>query len=202
MLVDDPLQHLSRAAGLGAYTLFWLDMCMGLAVAGRLNPTRLPRWRIGDLHQFTGLLSLGLLLTHIGVLLGVHQQPFTLPELVVPLARQFNPVAPLLGMSGMYVLLLVAVASHARRYFGLRLWRTIHALSFLGFGLSLAHALAAGPDATEPWVRCLYASTVAVLLGLTCVRVFGRGDVWRRMRSSHAIYGIKRDGNRISVDRN
>lgn len=168
---DDPLQHLSRAAGLGAYTFFWLDMCLGVALSGGLSLPFLARWRVGDFHQFTGVLSLGLLAAHVLVLVGLQDQAFTVPELFVPMLRQVNPLAPLLGITATYLFLLIAVASHARRVFRPRAWRLVHRLSFVGFILSLVHARLAGPDASEIWVRALYIATVVLLTGLIVTRM-------------------------------
>jgi methionine sulfoxide reductase heme-binding subunit len=171
MPLDDPLLHLSRAAGLGAYLILWADMCLGVALTGWLSLPFLSRWRIGDLHQFTGMLGLSLLATHVGVLVGLRNQPFTAYELLVPLAREINPAAPLLGISALYVLLLVTAVSRARRWVPLRLWRLVHTLSFAGFALSLAHAVMAGPDGSIGWIRAMYVSSVLVLLTLTGLRI-------------------------------
>src|ERR1051326_3134164 len=102
MASDDLLLHLSRAAGLGAYMVLSLDMCLGLALSSWLRLPLLPRWRISDLHQFTGLLGLGLLMTHLAVLVGLRQEPFSIPEMLVPFFRQVSPVAPVLGISALY----------------------------------------------------------------------------------------------------
>src|ERR1044071_6221952 len=171
MWVDDPLQHLSRAAGFGAYVVLWLDMCLGVSLSGRMRLPFLARWRVGDLHQFTGLLGLGLLATHVAVLVGLKQQAFTPAELFVPLVRQLNPLAPLLGITGAYALLLVTLASRARRFINNRMWRQLHMFSFVAFVLSLGHAIVAGPDASMAWVRAMYIGTVALLLGLTARRI-------------------------------
>ena len=171
MPADDPLLHLSRAAGLGAYLVLWSDMCLGVALTGWLSLPFLSRWRIGDLHQFTGMLGLSLLATHIGVLVGLRNQPFTPSELVVPFAREINPAAPVLGISALYVLLLVTAVSRARRRVPLRLWRLVHILSFAAFALSLAHAAVAGPDGSIGWIRAMYVSTVLILLTLTGLRI-------------------------------
>src|SRR6185437_11142462 len=125
-----------------------------------------PRWRIGDLHQFTGTIGLGLLCTHIAVLTALQQQAFSPAELFTPFLRQINPAAPVLGISGLYALLIVSVVSRARRHIGMRTWRMVHTLSFAAFALSLAHAITAGPDASADWVRAVYIATVSTLLAL------------------------------------
>lgn len=170
-MLEDPLQHFSRAAGFGAYLVLWADMCLGVALSGQVNLPFTARWRVGDLHQFTGFLGLGLLGAHIAVLIGLQQNAFTLPEMFVPFLRPINPAAPVLGITGMYVLLTVALVSRARRFVGIRLWRAVHTLSFVAFVLALVHAIVAGPDGSAFWVRAMYAATVVVLVGLTALRV-------------------------------
>jgi sulfoxide reductase heme-binding subunit YedZ len=168
---DDPVLHLSRAAGLGAYLMLWLDMCLGVALGGTLAARSVPRWRLADLHQFTASLGLGLLLLHIGTLVGLRVEPFTPAELFVPFVRQVNPVAPVLGIAGFYVLLLVTGISHARRQVGVRIWRSVHRLSFVGFALCVAHAVVAGPDLANAWTAVIYAATLSVLGILVLLRV-------------------------------
>src|SRR5690348_12996609 len=127
---EDLLLHLSRAAGLGAYLALWLDMCFGVALTGWLAVPFVPRWRVADLHQFAGTLGLGLLSMHVAVLVGIQQEPFSVAEMLVPFVRQTNPMAPVFGISAVYVMLLVVVVSRARRLVGARVWRAVHLLSF------------------------------------------------------------------------
>ncbi len=182
MWLDDPLLHLSRAAGLAAYVVLWLDMCLGAMLTTMISMPYLRRWRTGDLHQFLALLGLGLLATHIAVLVGLQQQPFAVVDLVVPLSRQINPVAPLLGIVAFYALVLVSAVSYARRYVAVRLWRLVHLLSFAAFALSLAHAMVAGPDGSILWVRALYVATALILALLAVTRV-ARSLSGRRLES-------------------
>lgn len=185
MSADDPLLHLSRAAGLAAYLVLWLNMSLGLGLTAMLKVPLLQRWRMRDLHEFTTLLGLGLVATHIGVLVALQQQPFAVADLLIPMSRQLNPLAPFLGISALYVLILVAGVSRLRRYIGLRLWRAFHLLSFAGFALALGHAVAAGPDASLTWLRMLYATTMLIVALLTLIRLLNRrrpaksGRCWR-----------------------
>jgi predicted ferric reductase len=179
---DDPLLHLSRAAGLGALNVLWLDVCLGLVLTSGLKPPWLARWRVADLHQFTSLLGLGLLATHITVLVGLQQQAFTPIEVLVPLARQLNPAAPLMGILAMYSLLLVMLVSFARRLVGLRMWRTVHRLSFGSCALALGHALAAGPDSGVAWIRLMYVAQVLVLVVLATRRARSRQQALNTVR--------------------
>lgn len=156
---------------------------MGLAVASGTSPRVMARWRLGDFHQFTGILALGLVAAHVCVLVAVKDKPFSVPELLVPFTRTINPLPPLFGVTALYVVVLVAAISHARRHIGLHMWRVIHAFSFVGFALAVAHAVAAGPDTSEPAIRILYGVTLLALVALSLVRIRRRVHVSLHRRS-------------------
>lgn len=168
---EDPLLHLSRAAGLATYLVLWLDVALGLLMGACITLRWLPRWRVSDLHQFTGTLCLGLLATHIGVLVAVRYEPFSIPELLLPFARMTNSLAPLLGVASLYVLVVVVVAAQLRHHIGPQAWRGIHRLGLGAFALALAHGVAAGPDSGAVWTRLLYTASVASLGALLLLRL-------------------------------
>ena len=167
MPAADPLLRLSQVAGLTAYVLLWLNVCLGLGLKTSLPLLR--RWRVADLHQFTALLSLAFLGLHIAVLVHVKQQPFSLAEVLVPLLRTM-PAS--LGIAALYLLILVIATSYLRRHLSVLMWRTVHALSLVAYGLGVAHALLAGPDAEMPWARLMYWSTNCVLVALVARRAW------------------------------
>ncbi|MFZ9699241.1 MAG: hypothetical protein ACO3BX_05355, partial [Candidatus Limnocylindrus sp.] len=53
----------------------------------------------------------------------------------------------------------------------LRLWRAIHLLAFLAFGLLTAHGLAAGTDSGTIWARALYIGSVTLVAFFFAVRI-------------------------------
>jgi sulfoxide reductase heme-binding subunit YedZ len=168
-MVDDPLQQLSRVAGLTAYVLLWLNMCLGVGLKSALPLPFLKRWRIADLHQFVALLSLGFLGLHIAVLVGLKQRPFSLAELWVP---QLRSVEATLGITALYFSLLVLATSYLRRHLNLLVWRSVHGLSFVAYALGVAHAVMAGPDGDAWWAGFMYWSTNTVLLALVGRRIW------------------------------
>ena len=167
-MLGDPLQHVSRAAGLTTYVLLWLNICVGLGLRTAV-PLFLKRWRVADLHQFIGLLSLGFLLLHIVVLVQLKQRPFSFAELCVP---QLRSAEATLGIASLYVTLLVIATSYLRHYLNLVVWRSVHGLSLVAYGCGLAHALMAGSDGDALWARIMYMSTNAVLLCLIVRRIW------------------------------
>jgi predicted ferric reductase len=174
----DPLLHLSQVAGLTAYVLLWLNVCLGLGLKTSLPFLR--RWRVADLHQFTALLSLAFLGLHIAVLVQLKRQPFSLAEVSVPLLRSMPSS---LGITALYLLILVIATSYLRRHLSVLMWRTVHGLSLLSYGLGVAHALLAGPDGDTSWARLMYWSTNSVLVALVARRacLFRRARLARHM---------------------
>ena len=59
------------------------------------------------------LLSLGFLALHIGALVQLSQHPFSFAELWLP---QLRSVQAALGITGLYLILLVCATSYLRRY--------------------------------------------------------------------------------------
>jgi len=168
-LAEDPLLHLSQVAGLTAYVLLWLNVCIGLALKTNLPLPLLNRWRVTDLHQFTALLSLAFLGLHIAALVQLKQQPFSVAELAVPLLRS---VPASLGIVALYLIIVVIATSYLRRHLSVLVWRTVHGLSLVAYGLGVAHALLAGPDGDTAWAPFMYWTTNSVLVALVARRAW------------------------------
>ncbi len=182
--VDHTFWYISRAAGLTAYLMLFLNVLLGLAVRTRFMDALLARWRSFDLHGFTGLLAMGFLLIHGLSLLGDRYVGFTLPQLLVPLASPYRPVWTAMGVIAFYTVLVVLASSYLKKQLGYRFWRGLHYLSFGAYLLALAHGVFAGTDSGEPWARGLYWSTGLTVLLLTLWRFRGnrQGLTARRER--------------------
>jgi len=169
--VDHTFWYISRAAGLTAYLLLTLNICLGLMVRTRALDWLLARWRSFDLHQFTALLALGFLALHVFSLLGDHFIGYRLDQLLVPFASPYRPSWVALGVVGVYLLIGIAGSSYLQRFIGHRAWRAIHYLSFAAFLLALGHGILAGTDSGQPWAMLLYTSSGGLVAALTTSRL-------------------------------
>jgi hypothetical protein len=70
----------------------------------------------------------------------------------------------------MYAMVLVLVSSWFRRRYPTAIWRAIHSLSVPAFALSMVHGVAAGADATRPWMFLTYVATGIVVVFLLVLR--------------------------------
>jgi predicted ferric reductase len=164
--------YLARSSAWVAYGLLWLSMVFGLLMTNKLARA----WPGGptafDLHQHTSLLGLAFALFHGLILLGDRYIQASLAHVLLPFAYTgFNPVAVGLGQIALYGLALVGLSFYVKERIGRRMWRLIHFVSFLVFGLALIHGIAAGSDSVSPWAQGAYWASGGVVLFLTIYRV-------------------------------
>ncbi|HTE85610.1 MAG TPA: ferric reductase-like transmembrane domain-containing protein [Dehalococcoidia bacterium] len=168
--MDHAFWYLSRAAGLTAYLLLALSVCLGLLVRTRIMDWLAARWRWFDLHQFTALLALAFVLLHVFSLLGDHYIGFTMDQLLIPFASPYRTVSVAGGVIALYLMLVVVATFWVRRLIGYRAWRAIHYVTFTLFILSLLHGLFSGSDTGELWTTALYWGSGMLVGALTIWR--------------------------------
>lgn len=169
--VNHTFWYLSRAAGLSAYVLLVVNMALGLALSMPLLERWVKTWRIFDLHQFSGLLVVGLMALHVFALLGDAYLSYTLPELLVPFLSPYRPLPVALGVFAFYLTLVVTFTFYVRRQIGQRTWRLIHYGSFAVFVLGLLHGIFSGTDTGTAWAVAIYAGSALLIGGLTWWRI-------------------------------
>jgi sulfoxide reductase heme-binding subunit YedZ len=174
---DNVFWYLSRTAGLTAYVLLTLNVCLGLMVRTRALDWLLARWRAFDLHQFTALLALAFVLLHVLSLLGDQFVGFSVTQLFVPFASSYRPVSVAIGILAFYVMGGIIASFYLRRLIGHSAWRAIHYLTFAVFVLALAHGIFAGSDTGQAWAAPLYCGSGGLIAALT---------VWRFARTRNA----------------
>jgi len=79
-----------------------------------------------------------------------------------------------LGVIGLYIFLVVTVTFYLRGHIGVKVFRTIHVTSLLGYLGATLHGLFAGTDSSLPVTMILYAGTFLVIVFLTVHWLFMR----------------------------
>lgn len=134
-----------------AWALLAASTLWGLALTTRAFAGRAaPRWLL-DLHRFLGGLSVvfvGVHLTGIVADTFVHFGP---ADVLVPLASRWHPLWVAWGIVAAYLLVAVEVTSLFRHRLPHRLWRVVHATSFLLFVTATMHVLLSGTDTNDAW---------------------------------------------------
>ena len=164
--------YLSRAAGLSAYLVLFVNVVLGLLVRTRFDRI-MARWQSFDLHQFTSFVAIGLLALHVGALLGDHYIGFTVAQLMIPLASTFRPLETAYGVIAMYLIFLTTASFWLKGFIGQRGWRTVHYATFGAYVLALLHGLTSGTDTTQGWAWAMYWSSGWTVAMLTIWRFAG-----------------------------
>jgi predicted ferric reductase len=167
--------YLARSSGFVAYGLLWLSMTLGLMMTTKL--ARL--WPGGPatfaLHQHASILGLAFGLFHALILLGDRYSNFTLSQILIPFASPgANSLWVGLGQLSLYLMGIIGLSFYVRPLIGRSVWRLIHVISFVIFGLVLCHGVLSGSDSGTIWAQAIYWLSGGSVLFLTLDRVLAR----------------------------
>ncbi len=138
--------YVSRASGLVAWMLLALAVLWGLLISTKaLSKSTPPAWLLG-LHRHLGGLAVVFVLVHMSALMLDHFAPFSLTDLLVPMASAWKPGAVAWGVVAFYLLVAIEVTSLLGRRFPKKWWRAIHALGFPLFVIASVHLFVAGTE--------------------------------------------------------
>ncbi len=164
----------TRAAASSSYITLTLLVILGLARSMTRRSGGRVSWWLDETHQFLALLTAGLVGLHLVSLLLDALIPFSVVNLLIPVAEPYRPFAVGVGVVTMYGMVAVLASSWLRRRLGHAKWRLIHYLSFAVFAGVTLHGVLAGSDSSQPWMIFVYvASAISVGL-LTFIRIFSR----------------------------
>jgi sulfoxide reductase heme-binding subunit YedZ len=93
--------------------------------------------------------------------------PFNVFQALIPFIDTYRPFWVGLGIIGFYLFLLVTITFYMRKTIGMQAFRSIHALSLVGYLGATLHGLFAGTDSALWMTKLLYALTFIVIVFLT-----------------------------------
>lgn len=162
---------LSRVSGLTAFVALALDVILGLLVSSRAANRVFAKGAGVELHRWLSPLTLALVLAHVVLLLADGYIRFDALDVLVPFTSDYRPLAVGLGVIAAYLAFVVHASFALRKRIGAKTWRRLHYLSFVALAGAAVHAVLAGSDGGQLWVRGLYALPIAIVLGLVGYRV-------------------------------
>jgi sulfoxide reductase heme-binding subunit YedZ len=168
------LWYLTRTTAVSAYVTLTIAVMLGmLRGVARTSGERLS-WLVDELHQVLATVFAGLVVLHLITLFYDPFLPFSLPNLLLPLNEPYRPLPVDLGVLALYTMVVVLCSTWIRRHIPYRYWRGVHYASFATFVLVTLHGLLAGSDASETWMRALYAGAAAAVGFLGLMRFLTR----------------------------
>ncbi|MGI8563577.1 MAG: ferric reductase-like transmembrane domain-containing protein [Candidatus Dormibacter sp.] len=175
---------IGRISGLASFATLSLSLLTGLALRTAVLDFLGPNRGLRSLHEYTALLWLPLGGLHIAGLLLDQTARVGPLDLLVPFQAPYDPRGQLaigLGTVTLQLFLLVALTGWLRGRLSGQLWRWLHRLSYLAFGLLFLHAVLAGTDFSDPLVSALTWSMAGALAVLSLARM-----VWGRLPARRA----------------
>jgi methionine sulfoxide reductase heme-binding subunit len=166
------LWYLTRAMAVSAYLALSFSVILGMLRSVARKASERLSWVVDELHQFIATLAGLFVLGHLVTLKFDSFMPFSLINLLLPVAEPYKPMAVAFGVFGLYAMVLLLVSSWLRRRLRYSWWRGIHYVSFVAFALVTLHGWLAGSDSSEPWMRAIYAASAASVTFLILVRLF------------------------------
>ena len=160
---------LIRATGIAAWCALTAVLAWGLAAAALRARGVAPTWAVW-LHRWLPTLALGLLFAHMALLLVDSYQPFTVVEILVPLAAPWRPVAVALGTVAFWLIVPAWLLGRLRGQRQYRWFKRAHLLAYAAWPLATAHYVLAGTDALAPWSLAILIGGTAVMVGALLAR--------------------------------
>lgn len=165
--------YAARASGVAAYVVLSVVVSVGLALGGKAQSRRWPRFAVEEIHRFGGLLVGSLVGVHVLAIAADSFLPFSIVQLLVPFTSSYRPLWTGLGIAAAEVLVALAITNHYRRRLPYGFWRKAHYLNFAVWALASLHGLMAGTDRGAVWLAVLYGVSVATVLMLLLWRFVG-----------------------------
>jgi hypothetical protein len=164
--------YAARASGVAAYVVLTIVVCVGMALGGKAQTRRWPRFAAEDVHRFGGLLVGSLIGVHVLAIAADSFMPFTLTQILVPFTAHYRPVSVGLGIAAAELLVALAITNRYRKQIPYRVWRKMHYANFAVWGAASAHGVLAGTDRTAPWL-VLYGVSIASVATIALWRATG-----------------------------
>jgi sulfoxide reductase heme-binding subunit YedZ len=182
--------YAARAAGIAAYALLTVVVCLGMTMAGRKQFKRWPRFAIEDVHRFGGLLVGSFVSIHVITIALDAYLPFSFAAIVVPFVAAYRPIFTALGIVAAELLLALAVTNRYRDRLPYRFWRRAHYLNLAIWCAATVHGLGSGTDRSTPWLLAIFAASVAAVLGTGAWRALRRRAIPLRVGAAAATLSL------------
>jgi sulfoxide reductase heme-binding subunit YedZ len=167
--------YAARASGVAAHLVLTLTVSLGLAMGGKAQSRRWPRFAVEDVHRFGGLLVGSLLGVHVLTIAADSFLPFSVGQLVIPFTAVYRPLWTGLGICAAELLVALAITNHYRKRMPYRVWRTMHYANFAVWGLASLHGMLSGTDRSTLWLALIYALSIGAVASLLLWRFLGTG---------------------------
>lgn len=179
------LWYIARASGIVALVAFTLATALGSLTSVRpTEPGRAANERrilVQYAHRSAAVTGLTLAAVHVTAIVLDAQAHVSASQVVVPFTAGYRPLAVGLGTIALYLFTITAIVGASRgRLAGSAgasgVWRIVHAAAYIGWALSIGHALFSGTDVNHLWMIALALGSIALVVGALSGRLRSESD--------------------------
>ena len=168
---SEALWALGRGNGIVALGFLTLSVALGIAARSGRPMLALPRFGIADIHRFVALAATLLVALHIGFLFFDPYAKLRIIDFTVPFLGAYRPLWQGLGTVAVDLLIVVVLSSLLRHRLGLRVFRGVHATTYLLWPVALAHGLGNGTDTGHLWFQAFAGGCALVVVAAVIWRL-------------------------------
>lgn len=165
------LWYLNRGTGVTLLVLLSLTTALGVLALGRGFHPLWPRFVTQSLHRALASITVSLLVAHAAVAVIDEYVDIRWWQAIVPVGATYQPLWLGLGTLALDLIALVVVTSLLRHRLPHRAWFLVHLSTYAVWGLSMAHGLGIGTDATSGWFLATATGCAAVVAVAVLVRL-------------------------------
>lgn len=159
-----------RASGITAWSVLTAVIVWGVLLKTQLLGRFAAPLKLLDLHRWLGVLALGFLVLHLGLLIIDPSVSFTIIEILVPGLAPWQTIPVALGTVAFWLLIPVSMLGRLRAKMGVvgnRWFSRAHLAAYAAWPIATAHYVLAGTDALAEWsIGLLITGSALVVMGL------------------------------------
>jgi methionine sulfoxide reductase heme-binding subunit len=170
--VDGMMQwDIMRGTGTALMAMLTLSTAMGVMATARFGSPLWPRFATQTLHRNISLLTMAMLVAHIGIAVYDEAVDIRWYDAFLPLPSAYHGYWLWLGTLATDIMLTVVITSLLRHRLSHRIWRVLHLSAYVSWAFGLLHGIGIGTDATTPWEMSVTIVSVGVVAAVTVVRL-------------------------------
>lgn len=159
-----------RASGVTAWSLLTAVVVWGSLLKTQLLGRFAAPLKLLDLHRWLGVLALGFLIVHLGLLMIDPSVSFTIFQMLIPGLAPWQTIPVALGTVAFWLLIPVSMLGRLRARMGIvgnRWFSRAHLAAYAAWPIATAHYVLAGTDALMDWsIGLLITGSALVVMGL------------------------------------
>ncbi len=166
--------YFMRSSGAVLLVLLTISLILGVFSTKGSAGSRIPRFLTQDFHRNISLLSVVMLVVHVGTAVIHSYVDIRWFDAFVPGSAVYRPVWIGLGAASLDLFAVAIVTSLIRHRINPRRWRAIHLATYAGWALAVVHGWGIGTDAGRPGCVLVQAACVLAFVSAVSVRLATR----------------------------